>query len=342
MSYNESNGIHPIAGRKLRVTIHRRAVLTGLAGGLLLSQTEARGQEANYPSRTVKMTVGTGAGGAADTTARVAAKVLSDSLGQTFVVENRPGAQGLVSLSAFVKERTDGYSLFMLASSQAVLPALYQLPYDPVNDITPIARLTVASVILVVNPDLPVKSVKDLVDYAKKNPDKITYGYQGGPIQIACALFAKLAGFQPVAVPFTASAQVATEMLAGRLTYTVMTGEQAKPLVDAGKLRALATAGTKRALAFPDIPTLAELGYPAYGDGWFGLIGPKNLPKPIVDKLYTVFKDHYYDKDPQHLLVARGMEPAYEGPEAFTAFLKADIARWIAAGEQLGIAKVKP
>jgi tripartite-type tricarboxylate transporter receptor subunit TctC len=324
------------------VTINRRAVLTGLAGGLILSRTEAWSQEANYPSRTVRMTVGTGAGGAADTTARVAAKVLSDALGQTFVVENRPGAQGLVSLSALVKEPADGYSLFMLASSQAVLPALYQLPYDPVNDITPIARLTAASVILVVHPDLPVKSAKELVDYGKKNPDKITYGYQGGPIQIACALFAKLAGIAPVAVPFTASAQVATEMLAGRLTYTVMTGEQAKPLVDAGKLRALATAGSKRALAFPDIPTLAELGYPAYGDGWFGLIGPKNLPRPIVDKLYTAFKDHYFDKQPQHLLVARGMEPANDGPEAFTAFLKADIARWIAAGEQLGIPKIKP
>lgn len=308
----------------------------------MLSQTEARGQDASYPSRSVKITVGTGAGGAADTTARVAAQVLSDALGQTFVVENRPGAQGLVALSSFVKERTDGYSLFMMASSQAVLPARYHLPYDPVNDITPIARLTRASVILVVNPELPVKSAKDLVDYAKKNPDKITYGYQGGPIQMACALFAKLAGFKAVAVPFTASARVATEMLAGRLTYTVMTGEQAKPLVDAGKLRALATAGKSRAMAFPDLPTLEEVGYPAYGDGWFGLIGPKNLPKPIVDRLYTAFKDHYYGKEPQHMLVKRGMEPANEGPEAFTAFLKADIARWIAAGEQLGITKVKP
>jgi tripartite-type tricarboxylate transporter receptor subunit TctC len=326
----------------LHVTIHRRAVLTGLVGGLALGRAEALGQEANYPSRPVKITVGTGAGGAADTTARVASKVLSDALGQSFVVENRPGAQGLVALASLVKDRPDGYSLFMLASSQAVLPALYHLPYDPVNDITAIARLTVASVILVVNPDLPVKSVKDLVEYAKKNPDKVSYGYQGGPIQIACALFAKLAGFEPVAVPFTASARVATEMLAGRLTYTVMTGEQAKPLVDAGKLRALATAGSKRALAFPDIPTLEELGYPAYGDGWFGLIGPKNLPKPIVDKLYIAFKDHYYGKQPQHSLVARGMEPADEGPEAFAAFLKEDIARWIRAGEQLGIPKVKP
>jgi tripartite-type tricarboxylate transporter receptor subunit TctC len=324
------------------VTINRRVLLTGLAGGFVLSRAQAFSQEAHYPSRPVKITVGTGAGGAADTTARVAAKVLSDAFGQSFVVENRPGAQGLVALSSFVKERPDGYSLFMLASSQATLPAFYQLPYDPINDITPIARLTAASVILVVNPDLPVTSVKDLVDYAKKNPDTVSYGYQGGPIQIACAMFAKLAGFQPIAVPFTASARVATEMLAGRLTYTVMTGEQAKPLTDAGKLRPLATAGSKRALAYPDIPTLEELGYPAYGDGWFGLIGPKNLPKPIVDTLYAAFKDHYYGKEPQHLLVTRGMEPADEGPEAFTAFLKADIARWIRAGEQLNIPKVKP
>src|SRR5581483_10955427 len=135
-------------------------------------------------------------------------------------------------------------------------------------------------VILVVNAKLPVNSVDEFIRYAKEHARDLTYGYQSNTTSLSCAQFAKLAGFEAIGVPFAASAQVATELLAERLTFTLMTSEQAKVHVDAGRLRALATAGAKRAMAFPDIPTLQELGFPIVGTGWFGMVAPAGVTGP--------------------------------------------------------------
>jgi tripartite-type tricarboxylate transporter receptor subunit TctC len=297
--------------------------------------------EADYPSRLVKIIVPTGAGGATDLTARSAGRTLTEALGQPFVVENRPGAHGLLAANALLKEKPDGYTLLMMASSQSALPALYEMPYEPVDDFSPIALLSIAPVVLVVNSSLPVASVQDLIRYAKQHPRDITYGYQSNTTSLSCALFSKLAGIETVAVPFAASAQVATELIAGRLTFTLMTTEQAKVHVDAGRLRALATAGRKRAVAFPETPTLADLGYVVDGTGWFGLVGPSGLPTPIVDKLYLTLKRHYIGKAGQAAIVSAGLEAGDEGPMEFTARLKSEIARWIQIGAELGVPKGK-
>jgi tripartite-type tricarboxylate transporter receptor subunit TctC len=295
----------------------------------------------SYPSRTVKIIVATGPGGATDVTARSVAQTLNESLGQYFVVENHPGARGLIGVNTMLREKRDGHTLLLMASSQSVLPAFYDLPYDPVGDFSPIALVTIVPVILVAKADLPVSSVAELVQYARKNPNEMTYGFQGGVTQLAAALFAKRAGFEATGVPFTASAQVATELVAGRLTFVMMTAEQAKPLADAGKLRVLATAGAKRASAFPDTPTLAELGLPIDSTGWFGLVGPRDLPQPVGDKLYATLKASYIGKPAQARLVDAGMEPADYGPAEFTARLKDEIERYIRIGRELGIKKIK-
>jgi tripartite-type tricarboxylate transporter receptor subunit TctC len=297
--------------------------------------------ETDYPSRLVKIIVPTAAGGATDLTARSAGRALTEALGQSFVVENRPGAHGLLAANAVLKEKHDGYTLLMMASSQSALPALYEMPYEPVDDFSPIALLSIAPVVLVVNASLPVTSVQELVRYAKGQPRDITYGYQSNTTSLSCALLSKLAGIEAVAVPFAASAQVATELIAGRLTFTLMTTEQAKVHVDAGRLRALATAGSKRAAAFPDIPTLTDLGYPVDGTGWFGLVGPSALPTPVVDKLYLTLKRHYIGKAGQAAIVAAGLEAADEGPMEFTTRLKSEIALWIQIGTELGVPKGK-
>jgi tripartite-type tricarboxylate transporter receptor subunit TctC len=189
--------------------------------------------------------------------------------------------------------------------------------------------------------DLPAGSVAELVQYAKRNPNEMTYGFQGGVTQLAAALFAKRAGFEATGVPFTASAHVASELVAGRLAFVMMTAEQAKPLADAGKLRVLATAGAKRASAFPDTPTLAELGLPIDATGWFGLVGPRDLPQPVGDKLYATLKANYIGKPAQTKLVDAGMEPADYGPAEFTARLRDEIERYIRIGAELGIKKIK-
>ncbi len=143
----------------------------------------------------MKIIVPTGAGGATDLTARSVAQTLTQVLGQTFIVENRPGAHGILAVNTLMRAEHDGYTLLLMASSQSVLPALYELPYDPIAEFSPIALLSIAPVILVVNSDLPVTSVPELLQYAKQHPTEITYGYQGGPPQLASAQFVKLAGF---------------------------------------------------------------------------------------------------------------------------------------------------
>src|SRR5262249_55591137 len=199
-------------------------------------------------------------------------------------------------------------------------------------DFSPIALLSIAPVVLVVNADRPITSVPDFIRYARQNPRDITYGYQSNGTNLACGLFTKLAGIEAVAVPFAASAQVAPERIAGRLTFTLMTTEQAKVHVEAGRLRALATAGARRAMAFPDTPTLAELGYSVDGTGWFGLVGASGLPRPIADKLYATLKQHYIGKAGQAALVATGLEAGDEGPQEFTNRLKSEVARGMQSG----------
>jgi tripartite-type tricarboxylate transporter receptor subunit TctC len=227
-----------------------------------------------------------------------------------------------------------------MASSQSVLPALYELPYDTLRDFTPIALLSTAPTMLLVNKNLPVTSVSELIAYAKQNPTGITFGYQGGPPQLAGAGFGKMAGINAVGVPFNASAQALTELIAGRLTYLITTADVAKAQVEGGNLRALAAVGEKRAVVFPDVPSLYELGYKLDGGGWFGLAGPHNLPQPIVNRILSSLKEGYFGKEPQLAMEKAGLEPVEEGPEQFRQRLSTAIARWQEIAATLGIKKL--
>jgi tripartite-type tricarboxylate transporter receptor subunit TctC len=294
-----------------------------------------------YPTRSVRIIVPTGPGGATDVTARNVAEFLTRALGEPFVVENKPGAQGRVAATYFMQQPSDGYTLFMMASSQSVLPALYELPYDTLRDLTPITVLSTAPTMLLVNKNLPVASIEELIAYAKKNPNEITFGYQGGPPQLAGAGFGKMAGINAVGVPFNASAQALTELVAGRLTYIITTADVAKAQVEGGTVRALASVGKKRAELFPDIPSLYELNYKLDGSGWFGLAGPRDLPPAIAEKLFATLKESYIGKAPQQALAKAGLEPAGEGPAQFKARLAEAITRWQEIAADLGIKRTK-
>lgn len=263
----------------------------GVALSVALASSPGAAQT-SYPTKSVRIIVPTGPGGATDITARNVAEFLTQALGQPFIVENRPGAQGRIAATYFMRQPDDGYTLFLMASSQSVLPALYELHYDTIRDFTLIAMLSAAPTMLLVNKNLPVTSISELIAYAKAKPNDITFGYQGGPPQLAGAGFAKMAGINAVGVPFNASAQALTELLAGRLTYLITTADLAKAQVEGGALRALAAVGNNRAAVFPEIPSLYELNYPLDGSAWFGLAGPRDLPQPIRDKLYLTLKEH--------------------------------------------------
>jgi len=315
-------------------------LISGIVGALFACcVSNAALAQDHYPSKSVRIIVPTGPGGANDTTARNAAEFLTKALGEPFIVENKPGAQGRVAATYFLQQRNDGYTLFLLASSQSVLPALYELPYDTLGDFTPIALLSTAPTMLLVNSKLAVKTIPEFIAYAKAHPNDITFGYQGGPPQLAGAGFAKMAGINAVGVPFNASAQALTELLAGRLTYIITTADVAKAQVEGGNLRALAAVGERRASAFPDIPSLYELNYKLDGSGWFGLAGPKDLPNPIVEKIHGALKAGYYGKEPQAALVKAGLEPGSEGPAKFKARLADAVARWHDIASSLGIKK---
>jgi len=319
---------------------HVRLISSVIGALLVYSVQNAVLAQNNYPSKSVRIIVPTGPGGANDTTARSGAEFLSKALGESFIVENKPGAQGRVAATYFVQQRNDGYTLFLLASSQSVLPALYELPYDTLGDFTPIALLSTAPTMLLVNSKIGVKTIPEFITYAKAHSNEITFGYQGGPPQLAGAGFAKMAGINAVGVPFNASAQALTELLAGRLTYIITTADVAKAQVDGGNLRALAAVGEKRAAVFPDIPSLYELNYKLDGSGWFGLAGPRDLPKPILDKIYGALKAGYYGKAPQAALANAGLEPVAEGPTEFKARVSDAITRWQAIASSLGIKKI--
>ncbi|MCX7315143.1 MAG: tripartite tricarboxylate transporter substrate binding protein [Hyphomicrobiales bacterium] len=307
----------------------------------LLVASDAASAQSNYPAKPVRIVVPTGPGGATDVTARSVAEFLTRALGETFVVENKPGAQGRVAATYFVQQPSDGYTLFMMASSQSVLPALYELPYDTLKDFTPIAVLSTAPTMLLVNKKLSVTSIDELIAYAKKHPSEITFGYQGGPPQLAGAGFGKMVGINAVGVPFNASAQALTELVAGRLTYIITTADVAKAQVEGGTLVALAAVGKKRAELFPDIPSLYELNYKLEGSGWFGLTGPRDLPPAITEKIFATLKEGYIGKAPQSALARSGLEPVGEGPAQFKARLSEAIERWQDVAAGLGIKRTK-
>jgi tripartite-type tricarboxylate transporter receptor subunit TctC len=327
--------------KKFFANIVRLLCVLGISAWFGVLGNNSSSADEAYPSHTVKIVVPTGPGGVTDLTARSVAQALSATLGQPFIVENRPGAHGILAMNVLMQAKHDGYTLMMMASSQSVLPTLYEMPFDPSDELTPIALLSLAPVIMVVNPSLPVKSIPEFIQYAKQHPTEITYGYQGGPPQLASALFVKLAGIKAVGVPYNSSAHVTTELMAGRLTFTLLTAEQAKAQVSAGKLRALATAGSKRARAFPQLETLTELGYPVDGAGWFGLVGPRDLAPEIVNKLHSTIEQNYVGKSGQEALVKAGLEPTSEGPKEFEARIKNAVKHWLKIGAELNIQKSK-
>lgn len=318
-----------------------RAFFAAALVGAVWALPQISAAQSNYPSRPVRIIVPTGAGGSTDSTARNVAEFLSKALRQPFIVENKPGALGRVAATYLVQQAADGYTLFMMANSQSVLPALYELPYDTLRDFTPIAVLSFAPSVLLVNKDLPASTVAELVAYARSHPQEVTFGFQGGPLRLAGAEFSKLAGLNAVGVPFNSSTQALSELVAGRLTYLLASAEVAKPQVEAGTVRALAAVGARRASVFPDVPSLYELNYQLDGTGWFGLTAPRDLPQPIIERLYSVLKDGYFGKAPQQVLMKAGLEPAGEGPEQFRARLASSIARWQDIAQSLGIERTK-
>ena len=282
----------------------------------------------DYPSRPIKLLVPFTPGGGTDLLARIVAQKMSENMGQPIVVENKPGGNTLVATEALVRAAPDGYTLLMQTNNLTANPTLYKgkIDFDTVKDITPVAMVAGNPHVLVVNPSLPAKNLKEYIALAKAKPGSITFASAGsGTVNhLSGELLKELAGIDILHIPYKGSGSVMPDLLSGQVNSLFAAMPTVTGFIKEGKLRAIAVTTPQRFKGLPDVPTIAEQGYPGYDfSSWFGIIAPANTPKPIVDRLAAEVSKALKDPgviDRLHDYVIYGW-----GPQEFGTFIKADI-----------------
>ncbi len=313
-------------------------VAGALATAVLAFTSAVHAQQ--YPAHSIRFVVPSAAGGGPDTVARLLASVLSERLKQQVIVDNRPGGAFTIGIKAVVTAEPDGYtigygSVGPLAISPALLPSV---PYDPDKDLQAIAQVGMSQCILAVNLSLPVKSVKELIAYAKSNPGRLSYGASNGSIDhVAADLFNMMAGTRIVHVPYKSGAQSVSEVIGGQIQLIFANLPEIWSQVGGGKVRALAVTGPRRSPGFPELPTVGEAGLPGYDAiSWGGVIAPAGTPKPLVQKLNAeinhavatpLFQKRYRDI---------GNEPMTGTPEQFAQFIRDQRVKWAKVVKHIG------
>jgi tripartite-type tricarboxylate transporter receptor subunit TctC len=285
----------------------------------------------NYPNHLIRIIAPFAPGGGTDFIARVAAQKLTESLGQPVIVDNRPGAGGVLGADLGAKAAPDGYTFTLIASSYAVNPSLFKLTFDPINDITPVIQLSQGPFMIVVHPSLPVKTVKELIALAKAKPNQITYASAGtgSSTHLATELFDDLAGIKMIHVPYKGTGPAISDVIAGHVQVLIGSIAPVMQQIKAGRLRAIAVSTPKRIDAAPDVPTVMESGIKDYNVIlWHGIVGPKSLPRPIVDRINGEANKILQSKEMQDKLAGEGVTAAGGTPEKFAALIKSDITVW--------------
>jgi len=285
----------------------------------------------NYPDRTVRLIVPFGAGGPADVYARILAQHLSEETKQSFVVENRPGAGSLIGTDAVAKSAPDGYTLLVMSNTHTTNESLIpNKPYQLMRDFVPVASINYSDLLLVVNPEVPVKSVAELIALAKKDPGKLNYASSGPgtPYHMAGELFKAMSGTDIVHVPHKASGDMRNSVLSGNVQMMFDAITVMSQMAQAGKVRGLATCGVKRNPLTPDLPTVGET-VPGYESTiWIGLMAPKGTPKEVVTFLNTSINKILERSDVKEAWLKQGAIPMVKTPEEFDAYLRQDIEKW--------------
>jgi tripartite-type tricarboxylate transporter receptor subunit TctC len=304
--------------------------LLTLAAALLLALSTAAAAD-DYPTKPIRMIVPFPPGGSNDVVGRLVAQQLSTVLGQQVFVDNRGGAGGIVGTEAASKATPDGYTLLIISIAHAVNPALHKLPYDPVKSFTAVSILATGPNVLVVNPTLPVKSVKELVALAKQKPGELNYASAGiGSFQhLGGELFKLRAGVNIVHVPYKGGGPAMQDVLAGHVKIMFSSLIQTTPFIKAGKLRPLGTGGTKRSPVLPDVPTIAEAGVPDYAaNNWWGIVAPAGTPAPVVEKLYKAVQTALKAPALQAEFAREGASSVEMTSAEFGDYIKTEIVKW--------------
>jgi tripartite-type tricarboxylate transporter receptor subunit TctC len=304
-----------------------------LAAMLVLAVAAPGARAEDYPTHPIRLIVPYAPGGAADATARFVGKHVSETIGQPMVVENRPGGSSIIGTEDVHKAAPDGYTLLLGQSGPiSINPAVYKkLPYDPEKDFAPITMTTYFPYILVVNAKLPVHSLQDLVALVKSKPGEFNYGTTGvgAANHLLSELFSGRAGLKMVHVPYRGTALAVADLLAGQVTMVFSDPVSALPHIRAGTLRALAVTSKERSPVAPDVPTVAESGYPGFDAvGWHGIMAPAKTPAPIIGKLHDEIVAALNAPAFKAFAAEQALQIVADTPEHFAAFIKHDIAIW--------------
>jgi len=306
----------------------------------IVAPVPSHAQAANYPNKPVKIIVPFAPGGGSDFMARLLSKQLGERLGQPVIIENRPGAGGNLGADIALKAPADGYTLLLAAASYTVNPSVYKLSFDSVKDITPIAQLARGPFIIAINPKVPVKTLKELVDYAKKDSSKLAYASAGnGSItHLVTEYFLDIAGIDIVHAAYKGTSPALTDTISGNTQLVFGTVASTLPFVKSGQLRALAVSTPKRLAALPDVPTAAEAGYPTFQvTNWHGLVGPKGIPTDIADKLNKAVTASLTGAGMESGMASDGLTAAGGSREEFGALLASEVTRWGAIAKKRNI-----
>ena len=309
------------------------AASLSLLTGLVSAQSSS-----NYPSKPIKLIAPVAAGGGLDNLARKVADRLSKNLGQTIIVDNMGGGGGAIASQVTAKSAPDGYTLMIAyVGTHGTNPAVRKLPYDAIKDFTPVGMIGATPNVLIINPDLPIKNLKEFIDYAKKNPAKLSYGSAGpGTLtHLGMEQFKLAAGIFMVHVPYRGIGPAFTDLLAGQTQAMLPTLYAAIPYLKSNRVRALAVTGQKRSSAEPNIPTFKELGFNGFdGQQWYGVVGPANRPEAIVDKLNTELNKVLASPEFNQEMTSEAMTLMPMTPTQFTNYIKEDIARWVKVAKE--------
>jgi len=306
----------------------------------VLAMAAGFAQSQQYPTKPVRIIAPFAPGGGTDFIARLIAQKLTERLGQQVIVENKPGAGGNLGAEFAVKSAPDGYTLLLVAGSYTVNPSLYKLSFDPVSDVTPLIQLSQGPFVVAVHPSVPANNLKELIELARRQPDKLSYASSGsGSItHLASELFLDMTKIKIVHIPYKGTGPALNDTIAGSTQLIFGSVSTTLQFIKSGRLRGLAVTTAQRISALPDLPTVAEAGVPGYEVVlWHGLVGPRGVPRAIVERLNRDANEVLKAKDMGDLLATDGVAPKGGTPEQFRAVIKADIERWRGVVKQANI-----
>ena len=321
--------------------VQRPFIPAMLAAAALMAPGAVPVHAQGYPLRPVRIIVPQSAGGSTDVVARVIAQRLTDALGQSVIVDNRPGAGSINGTDLVAKATPDGHTLLAVAASFTINPSLHKsLPFHPIDDFAPVTQLAALPHVLVVHPSVPAKSVKELIALVRARPGQINYASSGiaTSTHLAAELFKHMTGTDMVNVPYKGGAPAMVAMLAGECQVNFATISTALPQIRAGKLRALAVSTRKRSVAAPEYPTIAESGVPGYDhSSWVGFLAPAKTPQPVIARLHAESVKIVHAPDVKAVLLKDGLEAIGDAPKEFGDLIKAEVAKWAKVVKAAGI-----